>query len=154
AIASFGEDEAGEVYVVGLGGTVHRLLNPTLPPSAMEATVESPEDEAIVSGVALVRGWAFAARPGVQIGGVELFIDGLLADDIPCCSERADVQAAFPQFPAPNTLHSGWATTRNWGILTAGRHTVGVVIKNSAGQTLFTKTRTVTVVKPGDSEFL
>jgi glucose/arabinose dehydrogenase len=27
-IASFGEDEGGEVYVVGLGGTVHRISNP------------------------------------------------------------------------------------------------------------------------------
>jgi hypothetical protein len=27
-IASFGEDEAGEIYVVGLGGTVHRITNP------------------------------------------------------------------------------------------------------------------------------
>jgi hypothetical protein len=27
-IASFGEDEAGEIYVVGLGGTVHKFTNP------------------------------------------------------------------------------------------------------------------------------
>jgi glucose/arabinose dehydrogenase len=27
-ISSFGEDEAGEIYVVGLGGTVHRIKNP------------------------------------------------------------------------------------------------------------------------------
>jgi hypothetical protein len=27
SISSFGEDEAGELYVVGLGGTVHRLVN-------------------------------------------------------------------------------------------------------------------------------
>lgn len=33
-ISSFGEDEAGEIYVVGLGGTVHRLINPnSTPPS-------------------------------------------------------------------------------------------------------------------------
>lgn len=154
AIASFGEDEAGELYVVGLGGTVHRLLNPNPPPSAIEATFESPEDEEIVSGIALIRGWAFATQPGVQIGSVEWFIDGLFAGDIPCCSDRADVQAAFPQFPAQNTLKSGWATTFNWGILTAGLHIVRVVIKNTAGETLFAKTRTVSVVKPGDFEFL
>jgi uncharacterized protein (TIGR03437 family) len=29
AISSFGEDEAGEIYVVGLGGTVHRIAAPT-----------------------------------------------------------------------------------------------------------------------------
>ncbi len=30
-IASFGEDEAGEIYVCGLGGTVHRIVNPDAP---------------------------------------------------------------------------------------------------------------------------
>lgn len=35
-ISSFGEDEAGEIYVVGLGGTVHRLINPnSQPPSPL-----------------------------------------------------------------------------------------------------------------------
>jgi hypothetical protein len=28
AVSSFGEDEAGEIYVTGHGGTVHRLVNP------------------------------------------------------------------------------------------------------------------------------
>jgi hypothetical protein len=31
-ISSFGEDEAGELYVVGLGGAVYRIKNPTPPP--------------------------------------------------------------------------------------------------------------------------
>ncbi len=30
-ISSFGEDEDGEIYVVGLGGTVHRFVNPDAP---------------------------------------------------------------------------------------------------------------------------
>jgi glucose/arabinose dehydrogenase len=30
-IASFGEDEQGEIYVVGLGGSVHRIVNPDAP---------------------------------------------------------------------------------------------------------------------------
>jgi hypothetical protein len=33
-ISSFGEDEAGEVYVVGHGGSVHRIVNPGAAPSA------------------------------------------------------------------------------------------------------------------------
>jgi hypothetical protein len=31
-IPSFGEDEAGEIYVVGHGGTLHRIINPTAQP--------------------------------------------------------------------------------------------------------------------------
>ena len=41
SISSFGEVEAGEIYVVGLEGTVHRIINPnaspTDPPSAAVA---------------------------------------------------------------------------------------------------------------------
>ena len=32
SISSFGEDEEGEIYVVGLGGTVQRIANPNIPP--------------------------------------------------------------------------------------------------------------------------
>jgi glucose/arabinose dehydrogenase len=32
SISSFGEDETGEIYVVSLGGTINRLVNPTPPP--------------------------------------------------------------------------------------------------------------------------
>ena len=32
SISSFGEDESGELYVVGLGGTVHRFVNPQAEP--------------------------------------------------------------------------------------------------------------------------
>jgi hypothetical protein len=31
-ISSFGEDESGEIYVVGHGGSVQRIVNPTAPP--------------------------------------------------------------------------------------------------------------------------
>lgn len=34
SISSFGEDEAGEVYVVALGGTVHRMSTTSPPPSS------------------------------------------------------------------------------------------------------------------------
>lgn len=33
-ISSFGEDEAGEIYVVGLSGTLSRIINPNPPPPA------------------------------------------------------------------------------------------------------------------------
>jgi hypothetical protein len=36
-ISSFGEDQAGELYVVGLGGTVHRLVNPDAPALSLAA---------------------------------------------------------------------------------------------------------------------
>lgn len=122
-------------------------------PVGIKAAFESPE-AGPVSGVAVIRGWAFATQAGVQISSVELFIDGVRIGNIPCCSERGDIQAAFPQFPAANTLNSGWGTTFNWGVLNAGTHAVQVVIYNTAREQLATEMRTVTVVKPGNFEFL
>lgn len=122
-------------------------------PVGIKAAFEGPETGP-VSDVAVIRGWAFAMQPGVSISKVELFIDGVSAGDIPCCSDRADVQAAFPQFPTANTLNSGWGTTFNWGVLSAGSYTMQVVIKNTLGETLATETRMVTVIKPGNFEFL
>jgi glucose/arabinose dehydrogenase len=37
SISSFGEDEAGEIYVTGLAGTVHRLVNPDAPSLVLRA---------------------------------------------------------------------------------------------------------------------
>jgi hypothetical protein len=154
AIASFGEDEAGELYVVGLGGTVHRLANANASPTTITAECESPENGQVVAGVATIRGWAFATQAGVEIRSVELFIDGTFSGNIPCCAQRADVQAAFPQFLAENTLESGWGMAFNWGVLSAGPHAVRVEITNTAGERFMSDTRTVIVVRPGDFEFL
>jgi hypothetical protein len=38
SISSFGEDEAGEIYVVSLGGTIHRFTNPAPPPGSFKIT--------------------------------------------------------------------------------------------------------------------
>jgi hypothetical protein len=122
--------------------------------AAIMATLESPDNGQAVSGIAIIRGWAFDTQAGVQISSVELFIDGVRGGNIPCCSERGDVQAAFPEFPAENTLNSGWGATFNWGILSSGMHTVRVEIESIAGGFFSTDTRTVTVVRPGDFEFL
>jgi hypothetical protein len=153
-IASFGEDEARELYVVDLGGAVYRLVNLNPPPATIAATFESPGNGENVSGIALVRGWAFATQTNTRIESVKLFIDGGFAEEIPCCSERADVQAAFSEFPAANTLNSGWGVLINWGRFDAGLHTIRVRVKSTAGDVFWSEIRTMTVVKVGDSEFL
>lgn len=117
------------------------------------AAFESPASGQSVSGITVIQGWAFDTQAG-YIDRVELFIDGVYSGDIPCCSERGDVQAAFPEFPANNTLNSGWGTIFNWGLLNPGTHTVQVEIMSTDGELLATQPRTVTVVKPGDFEFL
>jgi len=122
-------------------------------PAGIMAVFESP-DNGPVSGISVIRGWAVATEAGVALSSVELFIDGQSAGEVPCCSQRADVQAAFPQFPADNTRNSGWGTVFNWGLVSPGTHTVRLFIRSTTGELLVTDTRTVTVVKPGDSEYL
>lgn len=122
--------------------------------SFLLGTLENPEQNQPLSGVALVRGWGFDSRANGKISGVELLIDGALVATVPCCSPRGDVRTAFPQFPAFNTENSGWGAIMNWGLLGAGSHTVQVQLTSLTGETLATEPRTVTVVRPGDFSFL
>ena len=122
--------------------------------STLMVALENPDNGQPVSGIAVVRGWAFDSQADRQISNTELFVDGVRIGDTPCCSARRDVQASFPQFPSQNTYNSGWGTTINWGLLSPGTHTIRVQTRNTAGEMLSTETRTVTVVRPGDFEFL
>jgi len=120
--------------------------------SDMRAVLESPE-LSFTSGLAPIRGWSFDAGAGSGISGIELFINGERIGDVPCCSGRGDVQAAFPTFPASVTFNSGWGTIFNWGLLDSRAHTMRVEVKSARGQQR-SETRTVTAVRPGDFEFL
>ena len=119
----------------------------------LTSVLESPIADAIVAGIALIRGWAFDTVPGETIVSVQVFIDGVLDTEVVCCSQRSDVRDAFPEFAATNTLNSGWGLTKNWANLSARTHTIRVEILSSTGEA-FSETRTVTVVKSGDCPFL
>ena len=122
--------------------------------AAIRAAFESPGNAQPVAGITTVRGWAFETAQDSHISRVTLIIDDTLRQDMPCCAERGDISRAFPAFPAEQTLSSGWGTTFNWGVLSAGVHTLRVEIESTSGERFSTETRTVTVVKPGDFEFL
>ena len=122
--------------------------------AAIRAAFENPGDAQPVAGITTIQGWAFETETGSHTRKVTLLIDETLRQDIPCCSERGDIPLAFPAFPAEKTLNSGWAMTFNWGLLSVGVHTLRVEIESTSGQIFSTETRTVTVVKPGDFEFL
>lgn len=122
--------------------------------AAIRAAFESPADAQPVAGITTVRGWAFETAQDSHIRSVTLIIDGTLRQEMPCCADRGDIPLAFPAFPADQTLRSGWGTPFNWGVLSAGVHTLSVEIESTSGQIFSTAPRTVTVVKPGDFEFL
>jgi hypothetical protein len=86
-ISSFGEDEAGEIYVVGLNGTVNRIVNPDPPPPPGELRLSSflvrkRASGAIINPVTvrpngkkfdiIVTGTGFVAGAVVVVGGVEM----------------------------------------------------------------------------------
>ena len=155
-LSSFGEDEAGELYVVDLGGTVFRLTNADAPPNpqAFLLEIDNPLPEQIVFGVALLNGWAFATDEGIGIQSLALFIDGVRVGNFLCRAPRADVEAAFPEFPVDNTFRSGWTGLFNWRVLSPGPHTLRVDASSTTGAVFSSPTRVVNVVKLGDGEFL
>lgn len=122
--------------------------------STLLAALESPEDGQPVSGIGVIRGWAFDTKSERQVRSIELSVDGVASGKIPCCSPRGDVQAVFPQFPPQNAGNSGWGVAVNWGALSAGTHMVQVKIENTAGETLPTQTCILTVVRPGGFPFI
>lgn len=120
---------------------------------AIRAAVEGPEPGP-VSGIGEIRGWTFSARKNVTIDKVTILVDGAPIADAPCCSERNDVSAAFPEFNLDQTRNSGWGIAFNWGILSSGSHIVQAQIRNTSGELLTTEPIPVTVVRPGDFEYL
>ena len=125
---------------------------PCSAPAELKTILESPVNNETVAGIAVIRGWAYDTTSGVQISGIELFVDGVSRGNIACCTTRLDVQAAFPN--DANAQNSGFGITTNWGDLSAGPHTIRVEVRTTAGTSFVSDTRTVTVVKLGDFSFL
>jgi len=132
-----------------LSGVVTAASARALP--STQAFFEEPEPGQEVAGIGVIRGWAFPQEGDTSLREVWLSIDGQPAGPIPCCADRADVAAAFPD--NPNALHSGWGMAFNYGLLSPGRHTIGIETEILAGadQSL---THSVWVVRPGGFEFL
>ena len=122
-------------------------------PAPLQNWLESPANEATVSGVDVIRGWSFAEARGVRIAQVDLYLDGRRVAVIPCCSARPDVAQARPDFPVANTGQSGWGITTNWGNLTPGRHTLRVRVTSTDEGRWFSEPHAITVLKPGDIPF-
>ena len=116
-------------------------------------TLESPEDGQPVSGIGVIRGWAFDTKIERQVQSIELSVDGVPRGKIPCCSPRGDVQTAFPQFPLQNAGNSGWGMPVNYGSLSTGSHSLGVRIEDSLGGTR-TFEQGVEIIQVGGFPFL
>jgi len=119
--------------------------------SAIVPYFEDPAPEQIVSGIRIIRGWAFSEEENVRIATIRLTTDFDSQSTIPCCSGRGDVAAAFPE--QANALNSGWGATFNYGNLTAGPHTITVQMEDSTGVAV-ALAHNVTVVRLGGFAFV
>ncbi|MEE4376430.1 MAG: hypothetical protein V2J55_02815 [Candidatus Competibacteraceae bacterium] len=86
---------------------------------AIVLMVEEPLNDSVYSGVSNVRG--FATGP-IEIKRVELDVDGQFITEAPLGGRRADVGAAFPEFPSAD--QSGFSLAFNYSNLTIGGHTM------------------------------
>ncbi len=81
-ISSFGEDESGEIYVVGIGGTIDRITNPNPPQS--QGFLDA-------AGCGIITGWAWmVSMPDTAID-VDIFDGASLIATIPASLFREDI---------------------------------------------------------------
>ena len=73
-ISSFGKDEAGEIYVVGLGGTVHRIINPNASPDDPPSAAVALSGEGFRTGQALT--YQATLTPGFASTQVDISTSG------------------------------------------------------------------------------
>lgn len=97
--------------------------------AALFGKLETPSGAA--SGIGSVQGWVYTTTPGASlVQPFEVYVNGVRAMSVPCCSERGDVRDIHPEAP----LRSGFSGTTNWA-REAGRGpvTVEVVVRDTAG---------------------
>lgn len=137
---------------------ISALAPPASVIQAAEATeqqfvFENPPADSSASGIGIISGWTFSPNAGaVYPPAVDFRIDGGEFKRIPCCQERPDVAAAFPT-QQNLSLQSGFGALFNFNQLTSDEHTIEVRAQDGTGATK-SETRTITVVKPGDFEFI
>src|SRR5688572_21773662 len=75
-ISSFGEDEGGELYVVGLSGTVSRITTAALPPTLTSVTpgagLPGSTINVSLSGTGFIPGLSLSAGNGVIAGNIQV----------------------------------------------------------------------------------
>jgi hypothetical protein len=126
------------------------LLAATPTRAVIIANLENPPSVQPVGGITSLSGWAFSTLPDTTVT-VKLRVDGVTTGTfVPCCGPRQDVVDVFG---VDTPLDTGFGLLLNYGVLSAGPHTLGVELSVPGETTKFID-RSVTVVKPADAEVL
>ena len=94
----------------------------------LRASLSEPRNNGVHSGVGMIHGWALSEE-GVE--RIEVFIDEEYAFDVPYGDPRADIEKAFPDINGSST--SGFSVPFRYSTLSAGQHTVSVVVTDEFG---------------------
>ena len=94
----------------------------------IRASLNEPLNNGVQSGVGMIRGWALSEE-GIE--KVEVFIDGDYAFDVPYGDPRSDIGNAFPDIDGADT--SGFSVPFRYSTLSAGQHTVSVIVTDKFG---------------------
>lgn len=98
--------------------------------------LEEPKADGTYTGISNLRGWAVAES---GVASIEIDIDGVYAFDVPMGGTRADVGAAYPDFPDADK--SGFSMAFNYKGLMPGEYLFtaraisndgGVALQNAA----------------------
>lgn len=113
-IASFGEDEGGELYLTDYAtGDVYMLAD-AAPPGPL-GVLENPRPHSFQSGIGAVTGWVCAAER------IDIEIDGAATFTAAYGTEREDTRAAC------GDADNGFSLLINWNLLGDGARTVRVL---------------------------
>ena len=128
------------------------LVSVTVSQADIMATLESPSNLQVVSGIDLFRGWAFSVDEEDEEVNVQIVIDGIIQEDfgVSCCSPRKDVE---DDFGAGTRLDSGFGAVVNYALLSSGPHTIGVHL-SAEGEDTVVINHSVVVIRPGNTEFV
>lgn len=119
----------------------------------LQFVFENPPDVTSASGIGILSGWTFSPNPGATYPPmVEFRIDGGDFMRVPCCQERLDVAEAFAS-QNDIALRSGFGALFNFNRLTSDEHQIEIRVQDGTGASK-SETHTISIVKPGEFEFL
>jgi hypothetical protein len=123
AAGQWNDLEAGNklVYIIEFDAVVEPL----------RAELEQPADQGVYTGVGMIRGWALSAE---EVERIEVYIDGSYAFDVPYGDPRTDIGYIFSNIDGSST--SGFSVPFRYSELSAGEHTISVVVTDSFGNRL------------------
>jgi hypothetical protein len=96
----------------------------------LRVSLNEPRNNGVHSGVGMIHGWALSLS-GEGVERIEVYIDEEYAFDVPYGDPRADIGKAFPDIIGSNT--SGFSVPFRYSTLSAGQHTVSVVVTDEFG---------------------